>query len=58
MFEWQHMNRDGSTTTTLLPGSEPELDSAHVHGGRNYVVRCVLIDRPNNAPDLVIAEEV
>jgi hypothetical protein len=58
MLEWRFMNKDESTTSALLPGSEPELDSTHVHGGRNYVVRCVLIDRPDSEHDLVIAEEV
>lgn len=58
MLEWRLMNKDGSTTSALLPGSGPELDSAHVHGGKEYVVRCVLTDRPDNDPDLVIAEEV
>ena len=58
MLEWRFMNKDESSITALLPGPEPDLDSAHVHGGRNYVVRCILSDRPDNAPDLVIAEEV
>ena len=58
MLEWRLMNKDGSTGSALLPGSEPALDSAHVHDGRNYVVRCVLIDRPDSEHDLVIAEEV
>lgn len=58
MLEWQHMNKDGSTTSAMLPGPAPELNDAHAHDGRHYVVLCILSDRPDNAPDLVIAEEV